>query len=168
MRPDDLQLLYRVAVRHPGMEVRIIDEPDRVGDQTVQVERDARADPRCSEVAVGIRRLERIVTSTPLHGRICGGVDHWYALELKGGDAVSVRLGHGGDLLVELYGIRAISTVAVGRFGFEHLVPVAHRNRGDRYLRVTTARRGEGISRRFLPYTLEVTASAGTSERMGK
>ena len=149
MRPPDLKQVYRLAVRHPGMKVSFIPGPDGRG----ELERPPGAKRlACPEAAIGLRRLRPIAQSRVQHDRICGGVDHWYSVELRGGDTVAVRLQHGGALRAELYGMRAISTVAEGRFGFEHRVPDAQRFRGARYLRISSA-----ASRELIPYALSVT-----------
>jgi hypothetical protein len=152
MRPDDLRRLYTFAVRHPRLPFTFIRDLDRHGGQALEIDRVGRQARGCPEEAVGVRALRRLAIGRDLHDRVCGGVDHWYAFELKGGDRLAVRVQHAGELRVELYGIRAISTVASGRFGLDHDVPLARDNRGDRYLRIVA-----GVGRRVAPYTLAVT-----------
>ena len=152
MRDQDLRRLYATAVRHPRMPFHFIRELDRVAGRPVEVDRARHAPATCPEAAFGLRRLRRVAIDADVHDRICGGVDHWYALELRGGDRLAVQLRHDGGLAVELYGIRAITTVAAGRFGLEHDVPLAHSNRGDRYLRVVADRGGKAV-----PYTLRLS-----------
>jgi hypothetical protein len=150
MRPADLRYLYAVAVRHPAMAVSFV----RAGERRArEVERTRRPPRGCAEAAVGVRPLRRLRLDVVEHDRVCGGVDHWYAVELRGGDTLSLRAQHAGALRLELYGIRAISTVAEGRHQLDHTVPLAHRNRGDRYLRVVAP----AGSRGNLPYTLCAT-----------
>jgi hypothetical protein len=151
MRPPDLARLYRFAIRHPGIKVSFVRGPDPRGVSTLLTARER--DTPCPDTAIGLRRLRRIGFDRPQHDRICGGVDHWYAVELRGGEAVTVRLQHGGRLRAELYGMRAISTVAEGQYGFEHRVPHAHRFRGARYLRILASRPASAA----LPYTLSLT-----------
>lgn len=152
MRANDARELYRFAARHPGMPVRIIRGPDRVAGVPVRPDPVGPEVPGCPEAAVGARRLTRIQLGGQVlvHDRTCGGVDHWYALELQGGDVIAVSLAHSGRLRVELYGIRAISTVARGKRGLTFRVPLAPRNRGNRYLRVVA-------TSDVVPYTLQVT-----------
>jgi hypothetical protein len=83
-------------------------------------------------------------------------VDHWYALELTGGDLVSVRLIQDGRLRVELFGIRAISAILGSNSGFEYKVPKVSNNRGDRYIRVVAPNRGHAAGK-TIPYVLRVT-----------
>jgi hypothetical protein len=147
MRPRDLRRVYRFAVSHPGLKVSFVPGPDARGAL------DVRATGGCPEAALGVRRLRPAHQASTQHDRICGGVDHWYSVELRGGDTISVRLEHSGALGAELYGMRAISTVATGRYGFEHRVPDAHHFRGARYLRVSAA----PGTRATIPYTLAVT-----------
>jgi hypothetical protein len=154
MRPGHIRDLYRFAVRHPGMPVRVIRGPDRLGGRILEPDPERRARPDCPESALGVRRLRRIRTGRPLHDRICG-VDHWYALELSGGDLVSVRLIQDGDLRVELFGIRAISAILAGRGGFDYKVPKVTKNRGDRYIRVV-APTGGNAAGKPIPYVLKV------------
>jgi hypothetical protein len=154
LRPKHIRELYRFARRHPGMRVRIIRGFDRVGGRRVTPSMAGPRDPRCPEAGVGVRRLKSLrVSGTRVHDRVCGGVDHWYSLRLRGGDLINVALTHEGGLTVELYGIRAISTIAAGRFGFSYRVPLVQKNRGDRYLRVVASHR----SRAGTAYTLEVS-----------
>lgn len=153
MRGRDARALYRFARRHPDLQVRIVAGPDMVGGKRVAPDPRGRRDPRCAEAALGVRRLRRIPLNSQVHDRVCGGVDHWFAFELKGGDAISVRLLHGGGLRAELYGIRAISTVARGDRGFDFRVPHAPTNRGRRYLRIVSPPRAS----RATPYTLELS-----------
>jgi hypothetical protein len=152
MRPDDLRRLYAFAVRHPRLPFTFIRELDRHGGRAVAVDPVGRRVPACPEEVAGARPLRRLAIGRDLHDRVCGGVDHWYALELGGGDRLAVRVQHGGLLRVELYGIRAISTVAAGQFGLDHDVPLARDNRGDRYLRIVA-----GGGRRPASYTLTAT-----------
>ena len=154
MRPDHIRLLYKVAVKNPGMPVTFIRGLDRIRGEAVKPDADGPALDRCAEAALGVRRLRRLTINRPLHHRVCGGVDHWYALELSGGDVLTVQLKHQGALRVEFFGIRAISSVRAGRFGLQHRVPLAHHNRGDRYLRVVAP---DGRDREFFPYSLQVT-----------
>ena len=158
LRPADIRLLYGVAVKHPSMPVTFIRQLDRVGGRPVSPDPVRPPLPGCPEAAAGARKLRRLATGAQIHDRVCGGVDHWYSIPLQGGDVTSVRLRHGGGLRVELYGIRAISAIASGRRGFVHRIPLAHRNRGDRFVRVV-ASSGARKRRRFLPYTLSVTMS---------
>lgn len=153
MRPAHIRQLYGVAARHPSMTVTFIRGPDRVGGRVVIPDPHRRAVKGCPEAALGVRRLRRLRAGAQLHDRICGGVDHWYAIPLGGGDTISVKLAHCADLRIELFGIRAISAIARGRNGFEHRIPRAPKNRGDRFLRVTS-RAGGGS---FRPYSLSVT-----------
>ena len=150
MRPAHIRLLYQVAARHPGMTVKFIRGLDQLGHRTVIPDASRPLDPRCPDATVGLRRLRRLALNRQLRGRVCGGVDHWYALALGGGDVISVRLDHGGDLRAELIGVRAISSVARGARGFVHRVPMGPRNRGDRYLRITSP------GSRTVAYTLSV------------
>jgi hypothetical protein len=150
MRAADAKELYRFAARHPRMPVRIIRGPDLVAGVPVRPDPVRPDVPGCPEAAVGARRLRQLQLGGSIHDRTCGGVDHWYALELQGGDVIAVSLTHGGALRAELYGIRAISTVARGVRGFTFRVPLAPRNRGNRYLRVVA-------TSKVVPYTLQVT-----------
>ena len=154
MRPADIRALYAVAVKNPSMPVTFVRGLDRVGGRPVSP--DAVRPPRrgCPAAAVGARRLRRLATGAQIHDRLCGGVDHWYSVQLQGGDVTTVKLQHTGGLRVELYGIRAISAIASGDRGFVHRIPLAHRNRGDRFVRVTST---VADKVRFHPYTLSVT-----------
>ena len=153
MRGGDARALFRFARRHPGLQVRIVAGPDMAGGKRVAPDPRGPRDPRCAEAELGVRRLRRIPLNGQVHDRVCGGVDHWFAFELKGGDAISVRLLHSGGLRAELYGIRAISTVARGGPGFDFRVPHAPTNRGRRYLRIVAPARVTGP----IPYTLELS-----------
>jgi len=156
MREADIRELFAYAQMHPGLSVRVIRGPDVV--QGVALKPDAlgvrgggaaRLDPHCPEARMGVRRLERIRVGQTVPYRICGGVDHWFGVELVGGDVIHVELRHRGGLRVELYGIRGISIVAGGRSGFTHRVPLARNNRGLRYLRVVASSTVAPV-----PYTL--------------
>lgn len=154
MRPQDLQWVFSFARSHPGLEIRILEHLDRVGEQPVAPDRGSPHRPDCPEAGLGLRRLRRAELGEHLHDRVCGGVDHWWVFELKGGETLRARIQQAGFLRMELYGIRGISTVAAGRFGFDHTVPPADANRGDRYLRVTPgpgARPGA-----VFPYTMQL------------
>ncbi len=161
MSARGIRALYRFAARHPSMPVTIIKGPDRVAGGKV-----ATPDPvspvvkGCPETSTGARRLTRASVGEGSHGRICGGVDHWYALELSGGDHLAFSLEHGGGLKLELYGIRGISTVARGKAGFGYRVPLARNNRGDRYLRVVAPRK---MGRKAVPYKLMVKPISSSS-----
>jgi len=163
MRPADIRLLYGVAVRHPSMPVTFIRGLDRVGARPVKPDRKRPPIKGCPEAAVGARRLRRLATGGQVHDRVCGGVDHWYAVPMEGGDVTSVKLQHAGGLRVELFGIKAISAIASGERGFVFRLPLAHRNRGDRFVRVM-APAGARNRKRFLPYTLSVTMSGSTTK----
>lgn len=151
LQPEALAEVYRVALRHPRMPVTFLRGPDRVGGKLMRPTPRGAAPRTCPEAALGVRRLRRIRPGEPHRHRVCGGVDHWFALELSGGDLVNVRLEHRGKLRVELYGIRAISSVARGKHGFAYRVPAVHNNRGDRLVRVV-APPGQ-----IWPYTLTVS-----------
>lgn len=147
LRPADLRLVFAYARAHPGMPVRFTRKllPPPTGSGSVQ------ATGLCAEARLGVRRVRVASFRKPMQDRICGGVDHWYAVPLQGGDVLSVALEHAGSLRVELYGIRAISTIARGRRGFRFRLPERRANRGARYLRVVAPRRGEPRS-----YTLRL------------
>jgi hypothetical protein len=164
MRPRDLRLLYRTAVRHPAMRVTFVRGQDRVDGRAVRPDPVGPQQARCPEASTGVRRLGRLAVGRAVHDRVCGGVDHWYALSMAGGTALSAGLSHGGALSLELYGIKAISAIAAGRHGLQHRIPQARHNRGDRYLRVVAPgpRRGGA---RFFPYTLTVSISGRASGR---
>jgi hypothetical protein len=157
LRPEDLRELYQVAVRYPSMPVTFLAGPDRLEDHPVELDRRPELSLACPESKWGIRRLSRLGPGHEVHDRLCGNIDHWYAIELKGGDALSVQVQHAGSLWVELYGPRAISIIAEGRFGLEFSVPCVQRNRADRYLRIT-ARKSESAKERsaVIPYGLKV------------
>lgn len=157
MRPADIRRLYNVAARHPSMPVTFVRGLDRIKGKPVTPSPVRAAVPGCPEAASGARRLRRLATNTQVHDRVCGGVDHWYSIQLEGGDVTSVRLKHSGGLRVELFGIRAISAIASGTRGFVHRIPLAPRNRGDRFVRITTTTTAG--DRQFRPYTLSVTMS---------
>jgi hypothetical protein len=141
LRPKHIRELFRFARRHPRIRVQIIRGLDRVNGRPVELSEG------------GVKRLRRLrVGGAVVHDRVREGVDHWFALELRGGDAITVTLTHKGALRAELYGIRAISTVTNGKYGFSYLVPQVQKNRGNRYLRVVAPRR-----RTAVPYTLEVS-----------
>jgi hypothetical protein len=152
MQPQHLRWLYRFAVRHPALQVRVLPGPDLLEGQAVSPPAERAAPADCPEAGVGLRRLRRAALGGYLHDRICGGVDHWFAVELKGGERVRARIQHRGALRVELFGLRGISQVAGGRFGFEHTIPPTFRDRGDRYLRITDP--GGAAAQ---PYTLELS-----------
>ncbi len=152
MAAAHIRALYRFAARHPSMPVTVIRGMDRVDGAAVKPDRRPARVASCPEAAVGARRLRRITVGAKARDRICGGVDHWYALELQGGDKVRLELQHGSKLRAELYGIRAISTVARGRSGFSYRVPLARNNRGDRFVRVVAPR----SQKRAAPYMLKV------------
>lgn len=139
LRPADLRLVFAYARAHPGMPVRftrkLLPDPS-VGSGAVK------AGGLCSEAHLGVRRVRVASSSLPIHDRICGGVDHWYAVPLQGGDVLSVALDQAGSLRLELYGIRAISTIARGQRGFRFRLPERRANRGARYLRVVAPRQG--------------------------
>ena len=156
MAPRHLRWLYGYAIRHPGLELLVTPDLDQVGGRTVMPSSDRPPQPGCPEARLGVRRLRRAPFGTPQHDRVCGGVDHWWAMELKGGETLRVQLQHAGALRAELFGLRGISEVARGRLGFQHVVPVAPRNRGDRYLRITR----DGVADPAgdaQPYTLELS-----------
>jgi hypothetical protein len=155
MKPPDIKELYTYAIRHPRMEVKVIRGPDRVNGQLFQPVREAPAIPGCPEASLGALKLRTIRSNQPLNHRVCGGVDHWYAIDLKGGDVLHVRLAHAGQLRVELFGIRGISAITSSKDAIHYKVPLARRNRGARYLRVTAPGWAAGL---ILPYTL--TASS--------
>lgn len=152
MRPADIFELYSFAVQHPRLRVRILRGPDRVAGAVVIPSPRGRRREACPEAALGVRRVRHVRIRRPVTDRVCGGVDHWYALQLTAGNVIRVRLHHPGPLRVELYGIRAISTVTTGRRGFTYKVPLVRNNRGDRYLRVTSTARADEV----VPYTLAV------------
>jgi len=152
MQPHHLRWLYGFALRHPGLPLRVLPGPDLLDGEAVSPPAERAAPPDCPEAGLGVRRLRRAALGSYLHDRICGGVDHWWAVELKGGERLRARVQHGGALQVELYGLRGISPVAAGRFGFEHSVPLTYRDRGDRYLRITD---GGGRAAAH-PYTMEL------------
>lgn len=156
MRPADIRRLYKVAARHPSMPVTFVRGVDRVRGKPVTPSPVRAPVAGCPEASLGARRLRRLATGTHIHDRVCGGVDHWYSIHLEGGDVTSVRLKHSGGLRVELFGIRAISAIASGTRGFVHRIPLAPRNRGDRFVRITTS---TNPGRQFRPYTLSVTMS---------
>jgi hypothetical protein len=152
MQPHHLRWLYRFAVQHPVLQVRVLPGPDLLDGQAVSPPPERAAPADCPEASAGLRRLRRAALGGYLHDRICGGVDHWYAVELKGGERLRARIQHRGALRVELFGLRGISQVAAGRFGFEHTIPPSYRDRGDRYLRITDTSDGSAAQ----PYTLEL------------
>ncbi|MCA9668956.1 MAG: L,D-transpeptidase [Myxococcales bacterium] len=138
MRVVDVREVFAFARRRPRLRVRLVRAADPR--PTALVARGPRI-ASCRESALGIRRPSRLARARRAsHGRVCGGVDHWWRVELQGGDHLRVELDHRGKLRVELYGIRAISSVAGGRFGLSHRVPRGPRNRGDRYLRIVAPR----------------------------
>ena len=148
--------LYRFASKHPALPVTIIPGPDTLeGGEAAAPDPVSPARKACPEAAVGARRLIRLGLGKRHHSRVCGGVDHWFALELTGGDRLNFNLEHGGGIRLELYGIRGISTVARGRKGLSYKVPRARNNRGDRFVRVV-APKDPG---RVVPYSLEVVPS---------
>jgi len=152
MRAADIRSLFEFARRHPGLRVKVIRDVDLAEGKRVAPDGRGPVDPRCPAASVGVRRLRRIrIGGAPIHANICGGVDHWYALELSGGDVITANLRQPGGLSVQLYGIRAISTVASGKHGLSHRVPLARDNRGQRYLRVVAPSAGAAAV-----YTLEV------------
>ena len=152
MRARGIRALYRFASKHPALPVRIIPGPDHLeGESVATPDPVSPARKGCPEAALGVRRLTRLGQGKGHHRLVCGGVDHWYALELSGGDQLNLKLEHGGGLRLELYGIRGISTVARGAKGISYTVPLARNNRGDRFIRVVAPKDPS----RVVPYTLE-------------
>ena len=160
MSEAGIKAVYRFASRHPSLPVTVIQGVDRVRGKRVAPDAVGRRRKGCPESAIGARRLGRLKVGQVLHERVCGGVDHWYALELQGGDRVSLKLDHRGGLKLELYGIKGISTVATGTHGLNFLVPLARNNRGHRYVRVVAPR----DPKLALPYTLKVTMGGNAIE----
>ena len=137
MSAAGIRAIYRFAAKNPSLPVTIIKGPDRLaGGEVATPDPVSPARNGCPEARTGARRLARLSLHEGRHDRVCGGVDHWYAVELSGGDRLEFALEHGGGLRLELYGIRGISTVARGEAGFSYRVPLARNNRGNRYVRV--------------------------------
>lgn len=134
MRSADIRQLYGVARSSPGIRVRFTSAVEAAAGQLHQ-QRCGRHDTHPT-MAPRARRLRQLRLGRNVRGSACDGVDHWFAVNLQGGDRLTVRLKHRGDLRLELYGIRAISRISRGRFSLNFVVPVARHNRGDRYLRV--------------------------------
>lgn len=128
LRAADLKRVFAFARRHPGIAVRYT---------RAAIASPAAPKGACPESRFGATRMVRAPLSRRIHGRVCGGVDRWFAVELQGGDVLEVELAQRGGLRVELYGIRAISEVTRGgATGLRYRVPLAKRNRGLRYLRI--------------------------------
>ncbi len=134
LRAADLKRVFAFAKRYPGIAVRYTRAP-----VTVSLGRGG-----CPEAQRGVARMTLAPLNRQLHGRVCGGVDRWFAVELQGGDVLDVQLlQRAGGLRVELYGIRAISTVTRGGVaGLRYRVPLARRSRGWRYLRLVAPETG--------------------------
>jgi hypothetical protein len=151
MKPSDIKELYSYALQHPHMLVKVIRGADRIRGQLVAPVREGPSIPGCLEASLGVLKLQTIHSDQPLNRRVCGGVDHWYAIDLKGGDVLHVRLAHAGLLRVELFGIRGISAIVGSKDTIHYKVPLAPQNRGARYLRVTAPGWATVLK---LPYTL--------------
>jgi hypothetical protein len=134
LRAADLKRVFAFARRHPGIAVRYT---------RARLVLPAAGRGVCPEAKRGVARLTRASLNRRVHGRVCGGVDRWFAVELQGGDVLEVELVQRGGLRLELYGIRAISTVIRGSSaGLRFRVPLAKRNRGLRYLRLVAPPKG--------------------------
>lgn len=143
MRPADLAKVYDFAVGHPGLPVTISSKPDPRA-------RQLRAHlPGCD--GRGVRPLGRLRGRDTRIERQCPGTDHWFAIELQGGDLLRVQADGGPPPKIELYGIRLISRVVGGRGEIELRVPHQRHNRGDRFLRVVAPAHGPARS-----YTLRL------------
>ena len=161
MSARGIRALYKFAAKHPAMPVTIIPGPDQLpGGGVASPDTVAPGSEDCPEASVGARRLTRLKAGKH-QDRSCGGVDHWYALELSGGDRLELKLAHGGGLSLELYGIRGISAVARGKRGISYKVPLARNNRGDRFVRVVARNKGAGV----VPYSLEVSVGGTGASR---
>ena len=133
MRPADLRRFFTLSRRYPNAKVIAMHARDRRAEAVLSRKGSAKD---CPEATLGVRRLETIGDGAQRVDRVCGDVDHWYAVQLQRGDHLGVVLHHDGNLALELYGIRAISPVSGGRFSLHHTVPLAQYNRGPRYLRI--------------------------------
>ncbi|MCC6748265.1 MAG: L,D-transpeptidase [Deltaproteobacteria bacterium] len=153
MRPSELRELFRLARRRPRIPVVFTDAPDAEAERRLAA---AGNSTDCPESGIGVRRMGRLGPGAAHHDRSCGGVDHWYAITLQSGDLVSAELDHDGSLRLELYGLRAISTLANGTRRVLHRVPRLARYRGERYLRVVAPASPGSHPRGAVPYSLRV------------
>ncbi|MBW2732678.1 MAG: L,D-transpeptidase [Deltaproteobacteria bacterium] len=127
-----LKQIYALARRSPSLLVFFSEEPDPL-----------------RPAGTGVQPLRVLKYGRWTHGRLHGGVDHWFALDLQRGDVLSLTLGPSdGVVVMELYGIRAISPVARGELSLRYRVPLAASNRGFRYLRLVAPRGGASYALR--------------------